>query len=84
MKSLKIYYFASVREALGCDAETWHTSADTVMQLRQELAQRSAVYADAFAIQRRLCAALNKRMVKEDALLHTGDEVAFFPPVTGG
>jgi molybdopterin synthase sulfur carrier subunit len=28
--------------------------------------------------------ALNQRLVRDDAPLHHGDEVAFFPPVTGG
>ncbi len=84
MKTLQLNYFASVREALGCEAENWNSEAHSVAGLRQELAQRSAVYADIFSAQRRVCVALNQRLVRDDAPLHHGDEVAFFPPVTGG
>ena len=84
MKTLQLYYFASVREALGCQAETWHSEAGSVAELRQELALRSTAYADTLSPQRSVCVALNQRLVRDDAPLQHGDEVAFFPPVTGG
>ncbi len=85
---VQVRYFASLREAIGQDAEQVNTAALTVGQLRDELAARGGGHAQALsrtspraALVR---AALNQRMVGEDAALADGAELAFFPPVTGG
>jgi sulfur-carrier protein len=82
-QTLTIKYFASVREALGTDTETVSTDASTVAALRAELMARGEPYASALG-NPRLRAAVNHAMVAESAPLSTGNEVAFFPPVTGG
>jgi molybdopterin synthase sulfur carrier subunit len=86
---VRIKYFASIREAVGAPEEAMETVATTVGGLRDELIARGGVHAQALARtqdgkSRAVRAALDQRMSGEDAALHEGCEVAFFPPVTGG
>ncbi|HRL38749.1 MAG: molybdopterin converting factor subunit 1 [Comamonas sp.] len=83
-KTITVRYFASIREAMGTGEETWATTAPTVAALRQELAGRSAQAALALAEDQPVRLALNQAMCPPDAPIAPGDEVAFFPPVTGG
>jgi molybdopterin synthase sulfur carrier subunit len=55
-----------------------------VGQLRLELMEISPQHAEALAPHKAVRAALNQVACTEDAALSDGDEVAFFPPVTGG
>jgi molybdopterin synthase sulfur carrier subunit len=81
---IHIKYFASIREAMGRSSEAWDTSAATLGELRQALAQRDARDDHPLAAGRAVRIALDQLMCEEDALLTPGCEVAFFPPVTGG
>ncbi len=83
---VKVLYFASVREKLGKDAEELDLPADiaTIAGLRTHLCARGGAWADALAEGRLLRTALNQDMVQPAAAIKAGDEVAFFPPVTGG
>ena len=83
---LKIRYFASVREKVGRDAEEIELPAGvaTVAALRSHLRGRGGVYEDTFSERILLRAAVNQDMVQPSAPVKAGDEVAFFPPVTGG
>jgi molybdopterin synthase sulfur carrier subunit len=82
---VKILFFASLREALGVGSESLSLTAEirTVGALRDSLAARGGVWS-ALVTTRNLRVAVNQQMVGPDALLKAGDEVAFFPPVTGG
>jgi sulfur-carrier protein len=82
---VKILYFASLREALGCAAETVELPAGvaTVAALRRHLAARGEAWA-ALETHRNLRSAVNQQVAGPDAPVAAGDEVAFFPPVTGG
>ncbi|MBR0565807.1 molybdopterin converting factor subunit 1 [Azoarcus sp. L1K30] len=82
---VKILYFASLREALGCSREELELSAEvtTLGALRAFLASRGESW-QALGAGRNVRAALNQRMADPEAVLAAGDEVAFFPPVTGG
>lgn len=84
MKTVRIRYFASIREALGTAEEAVTTHAETLGALRDELIARGGAHAGALARGRAVRLALDQVMAKEDAALHDGAEVAFFPPVTGG
>ena len=84
MKTITIRYFASIREALGTGSESLQTAADTVGALREELMSRSDAAAQALAAGKAVRMALNQDMCELDAVIQNGDEVAFFPPVTGG
>ena len=83
--SVKILFFAGLREALGTGTEALALPADvaTVGGLRDLLAARGEPWA-ALATTRNLRVAVNQQMVGFDAAVKAGDEVAFFPPVTGG
>ena len=82
--AITVRYFASIREAMGTGSETLHTRATTVGALRQQLMQRSPQAAAALAQEQPVRLALNHNLCAADAPLQPGDEVAFFPPVTGG
>jgi molybdopterin synthase sulfur carrier subunit len=81
---IQLRYFASVREVIGTGQETVQTQAAHVGALRLELMAISPQHAEALALQKAVRAALNQVACGEDAPLSDGDEVAFFPPVTGG
>jgi molybdopterin synthase sulfur carrier subunit len=83
---LKVLYFASVREKLGRDAEEIDLPAAvaTVAGLRSHLSARGGAWAEALADTKLLRTAVNQDMVQAGASIKAGDEVAFFPPVTGG
>ena len=83
---LKILYFASIREALGRDVEEIELPAGvgTIASLRAHLRARGGAWAEALADTKLLRAAVNQDMVQPAASIKAGDEVAFFPPVTGG
>lgn len=81
---IQVRYFASIREALGCAAESLESQAETLGALRDELLARPGPGAAALARGRAVRMALNQVMCEESAPLSEGCEVAFFPPVTGG
>lgn len=82
--NITVRYFASIREAMGTGSEDLQTQAVTVGALREELMARSAAAAKALAYGKAVRTAINQDMCQGDAVLQSGDEVAFFPPVTGG
>ncbi|GAB5469712.1 MAG: molybdopterin converting factor subunit 1 [Rhodospirillales bacterium] len=83
---MKLLYFAWVKTRIGLSEEEVSLPAEvaTVGQLMTWLAQRGPGYAAAFAEPERLRAAVNQDFAALDAAVAAGDEVAFFPPVTGG
>ncbi len=81
---IKLRYFASIREALGTSSEAYASQARSLGELRSELMARSSAYAEALAPGKAVRMALNQAMSEASATLSEGDEVAFFPPVTGG
>jgi molybdopterin synthase sulfur carrier subunit len=83
---VRVLYFASVREKVGKDAEEIDLPAGvaTVAALRRHLRGRGGVYESSFSEKILLRAAVNQDMAQPEAALKAGDEVAFFPPVTGG
>ena len=83
---ITVLYFARLREALGSAREELVLPAGvgTLQALREHLAARGGPWAQEMAAGRALRAAVNQSLVQGDAPLGAGDEVAFFPPVTGG
>jgi sulfur-carrier protein len=81
-----LLYFAWLRQKIGHGEETIELPAGvkTVDDLIAHLRARGPGYADAFADTGRLRAAVNQEHVGFDAPVGAKDEVAFFPPVTGG
>lgn len=82
--TVTVRYFASIREALGTGSETCTTAAATLGALRDELIARGGAGAQALARGKAVRMAHNQVLSDESAPLAAGDEVAFFPPVTGG
>jgi molybdopterin synthase sulfur carrier subunit len=83
---MTLLYFAWVRQKIGKSEETLALpdGVATIAELAAFLAKRGAGYAEAFGDAKRLRAALNQEHVGFDAKLSADDEIAFFPPVTGG
>jgi len=81
---ISVRYFASIREALGSGEAVDVESGATLAALRDRLIAVGAPHAQVLARGRALRVALNQSLADESALLADGDEVAFFPPVTGG
>ncbi len=81
---ITLHYFASIREALGHSSAPWQTQASTLAELRDELIRSSPAHAACLARGQPLRMALNQVLSQESAPLQAGDDVAFFPPVTGG
>ena len=83
---LKLKFFAGIREQLGCDGETLDAPAGvaTVAALRQFLMARGETWQQSLSEMRVLRVAVNQDMARPETPLRDGDEVAFFPPVTGG
>jgi sulfur-carrier protein len=81
-----ILYFAWLRERIGTASEelTLPAEVETVANLVEFLAARGGGYAAAFANRRAVRCAINQEFAPTRATVHSGDEVAFFPPVTGG
>jgi sulfur-carrier protein len=83
---VNLLYFAWVRQKIGRSGERFDLPDDirTVRALVEHLRTRSEGYSDAFSDLTRLRAAVNQEHVTFDAAVSPDDEVAFFPPVTGG
>jgi molybdopterin synthase sulfur carrier subunit len=81
---VKVLFFAGLREQLGTAGEEIElpSGVSTVAGLRSHLKAR--VYEKAFTEKNLVRMAVNQDMVPPTAPLKAGDEVAFFPPVTGG
>lgn len=84
-RAVQVRYFARLRETLQCDSETVVLEdATTVADLATLLRARGTVWAEALSETRTLKVAVNQQLVAFDTVLQDQDEVAFFPPVTGG
>jgi len=83
---MKILYFAWLRERVGHGEEDVTLPADVsdVADLIGWLRARSPGHEAAFAQGRLVRCAVNQEFATPDAAVADGDEVAFFPPVTGG
>ena len=88
--SITIKLFSALREALGesefeldlSDVSEASTQVD-VASIKKQLSQRGAEWKEALN-QPNLVHALNHKVVFTDAVVSEGDELAFFPPMTGG
>lgn len=83
---MQVHYFAWVRERIGMASENIALPAGvaTAGELMAHLAQRSPGHADAFADPEKIRIAVNEDHVAPEHPVRDGDDIAFFPPVTGG
>lgn len=84
MATIDILYFAWLRERIDLPRERVQTSAQTVAGLVAELTARSDRHAAAFADPSAIRVALDHELSEFAAPLAGVQEVAFFPPMTGG
>jgi sulfur-carrier protein len=84
--SLKLRYFAWVRERIGKPEETIEIPPGiaTVTDLMSWLSSRGEEYAHAFKNAKVIRAAIDQKHVRADAAIKNAREIAFFPPMTGG
>ncbi|WP_421181815.1 molybdopterin synthase sulfur carrier subunit [Aeromonas dhakensis] len=80
---IKVLFFAQVRELVACDELSLLCDYASAEALRAALCERGDKWALALEAGK-LLVAVNQTLVPLDTPLHDGDEVAFFPPVTGG
>ena len=82
--TFNVLYFAWLRERIGVPSEQVETSAETVSELVEFLRGKEKRYALAFSDTRAVKVAVNQELVDFNTALSGGEEVAFFPPMTGG
>jgi molybdopterin synthase sulfur carrier subunit len=83
---LKVLFFARVKEQLDCAAlqlEWRDTVADLDALQEQLCVEHGALWREVLG-QENMIRAVNQAVVDGNCALGDGDEVAFFPPVTGG
>jgi len=83
---IKILYFARLGEALGISSEEIELQEDcnNVDNLVALLRSRGEPFDGTFSGDTKVLVAINHEMVEQDTAINDDDEVAFFPPVTGG
>lgn len=83
---ITLLYFARLRETLGVASEklALPAGAATLESVRATLAARGGAWATELAPGRAFRAAVNQSVASAETPVKDGDEVAFFPPVTGG
>jgi sulfur-carrier protein len=84
MIRIQLRFFASLREALGAAEQLELAVGTTVGAARDALIARSGAYAQVLARGRAVRCSLNQDLCDDQQVLADGDELAFFPPVTGG
>lgn len=81
---LQLRFFASLRDQLDCDSESldWRDNFTTANDVRNLLIERGTPW-DTLS-KPTVLIAINQEMGNDDTVINDGDEIAFFPPVTGG
>jgi molybdopterin synthase sulfur carrier subunit len=86
MATVELLYFARLREALGIERErvVLPDGVATAGELRAWLATRGGAWSAELDLKRQVRIAVNHDLADGGLVLADGDEVALFPPVTGG
>ena len=84
---VEVRFFASIREALG-EGDAVEVGEDgegaDIAAVRDALIARGGRHAEALGRQRLVRSARNRVLSAEGTAVAEGDEIGFFPPVTGG
>ena len=83
---IKLFYFAKVREVLGINREEIDVESDikTLAELVAFLKLRGSQWQSIFDMSSSYRMAVNQELVEANHIINANDEVAFFPPITGG
>ena len=83
--TVKVVFFASLREELGVNSVDLQISdSSSVSSLISQLADQHSAEWLAILTAQNIRIAVNQNIITDDIGVIDGDEVAFFPPVTGG
>ncbi|MCF7982675.1 MAG: molybdopterin converting factor subunit 1 [Pseudomonadales bacterium] len=82
---VKILYFARLRDQLSCAEEQFELAVgkSSIDEIKRQLAARGDPWSEVMQ-DMNLLVAVNQVIVEPTAIVEPGDEVGFFPPVTGG
>lgn len=82
---IRVLYFARLRERLGVGSEELEpTGVADMASVIGQLRQRGGIWAETLGEGHGLMMAVNQELARPETPVADGDEVAFFPPVTGG
>ena len=83
---IHLLYFARLREELKTEAETLHLNNEPVLlaDVLTALRARGGVWQESLAAGQALAFAVGQEFADEKTAVKDNDEVAIFPPVTGG
>ena len=80
---IQIKFFASLRESIGTSSlNLEYAGESTVADVAKELVERGEEWR--LLEERDVLCAVNQTLCGKGARVNDGDEIAFFPPVTGG
>ncbi|PMH41911.1 molybdopterin synthase sulfur carrier subunit [Vibrio sp. 10N.286.49.B3] len=80
---ITVLFFAQIKELTGIDSVKVDSGFASVEEIRSHLSSQGGKW-DIALDREKLLVAVNQEIVALDTLVEAGDEVAFFPPVTGG
>ncbi len=83
-KMSKILYFSWIREGIGTSEEILETKSKNIKELIDELKLKDDKYKSVFTTLDNVRVAVDRRLVNFDTSIKNVEEVAFFPPMTGG
>ncbi len=78
---MKVLYFASLKETLKTSYDDLAFNNISIKDLKLEL---SKIKKNKVFLGKNIMCAVNQEMANDETIIKTNDEVAFFPPVTGG
>jgi sulfur-carrier protein len=83
---IKVLYFARIKEAVNYSSENLDLPQEVfnITLLKNWLSSRGDVWSNLFNGKQLVRAAINHELVDDMSSFEEGDEIAFFPPVTGG
>ncbi|MBE0612907.1 MAG: molybdopterin converting factor subunit 1 [Burkholderiales bacterium] len=84
--NIRILYFGRLREEMGVAGEMFELPPDVsdIEGLRARLLARGGDYATAFDPRKAVRVSVNQELARNNTAIKLGDEIAFFPPVSGG
>lgn len=83
-KMIEVFFFASVREELGAKELTLEWEQGNLSDVIEKIIKENGDRYEKALSRESLLFSVNQEMVDKDYPVKSGDEVGFFPPVTGG
>ena len=82
--TVRVLYFSWLRERIGVPSESIETDAVRVNDLLNELREKGERYKLALTQTSSICVAIDQELGDMDSDITKAEEIAFFPPMTGG